>query len=262
MQNVFSIPQINKTKMTITIKHFTYSTIKKNNMKTTVKNFPENVIGMIFCIAMIPTAEIRKVVVVARLPRSVDKLIVHVYAIHAAMTDNAWFQDASYLLADVKSKNDNLQKAQNSAKTKTIGSAKFRDTEKNVLLNGVFELVSYVRKICNQFPDSAVSIAESALFHAKGRGGMPKQSFTAKSIAPGSVLLRGTVGYPSYMHNWIMSKNPSNPASWNNIIIPSTLIAKTIVTDLTSGERVYFRHRFLGKVGYSDWEQMISIIVS
>jgi len=231
-------------------------------MKTSAKQLAGIVQGMIFFLAMVPTVIVHKVIVVAKLPRSVDHLINQVYAILKAMTDNSWFPDASTLLADVRSKNDNLQAAQSTAKTKVLGSAKFRDTRKYILLNGVFDLVAYVQKKCNQFPDSAVAIAESALFHAKGRGGMPKQRFTAKNIASGTVLLRGTVKYPSYMHNWIMSGNPSDPASWGVTIIPSTLKAKTIVTGLTSGDRVYFRHQFLSKDGFSDWEQMISIIVS
>ncbi len=231
-------------------------------MKTIVKKSAGIIPGMIFFLAMVPTVIVHKIVVVAKLPRSVDNLIIKVYAILKAMTDNAWFPDASSLLAELKMKNDKLLAAQNLAKTRELGKVKFRDTAKYDVLNVVSELIAHVQSICIHNPDLAVSIAESALFHARGRGGMPKQKFSVKNIASGRVQLRGSVTYPCYAHYWIMSNNPLNKASWYITIIPSTTKAKTIVTGLVPGERVYFRHRFLSNHGLSDWEQMISIIVT
>jgi len=232
-------------------------------MKTIVRNSAGIIPGMVFFLAMIPTVIVRKVIVVAKLPKRVDNLIIHVYAIIEAMTNNAWFPNASSLLADVKTKNDNLQAAENLAKTREIGKAKARDVEKYIVINAVSNLVAYVQNICNLNPgETAVAIAESALFHAKGKGGMPKRLFSAKSIMPGTVSLTGNVGYPCFAHEWIMSRTPGDQASWYITIIPSTKKAKTLVAGLRSGERVYFRHRFMTRKGFSDWAQMISVIVS
>lgn len=231
-------------------------------MKTKIKKQSVTFTDMVFLLAMIPAVIVRKVIVTARLPKGVDQLIIQVNAIIRAMRSSAWFGGATSLLSQVMQKNERLEVAQNLAKTREIGRAAARNAEKRIVLNGVCDLVAFVQNICNDNPESATAICESALFHAKGHGGMPKQVFSAKCIASGMVFLRGSVEYPCFAHEWIMSLTPNDPDSWMETPIPKTFISKTTVTGLTPGERVYFRHRFLTRKGYSEWEQMISIIVS
>ena len=231
-------------------------------MKTPTKNLAGIIRGMIFFLAMVPTVIVHRIVVVAKLPRNVDHLIIRVYAIIKAMSDNAWFPDASSMLADLKTKNERLEAAQTIVNKKVLGSVPDRNVKKNAVIDAVYEIMAYIQQICYTHPESAVAIAESALFHAKKINGNNKFRFTAKSISSGVVQLRGSVAGYRRVHNWEMTRTPDDPSSWYFEIIPSTLKGTVLVKNLTPGETVYFRHRLLTVNGASEWDQVISIIVN
>ena len=63
------------------------------------------------------------------------------------------------------------------------------------------------------------------------------------------------------VHEWNISRDPSDPASWDLVKLPITLISKLTVTDLQRGEVVYFRHRITNKDATFDWDGPIDVTV-
>jgi len=214
---------------------------------------------VIFLLALVPTVIVRRIVVAAKLPRSVDKLITYVYAIIEAMTDNTWFPTPP--IDDVKAKVGELKDAQIIAKTRIPGAAKERNVKLENLMPAFSTLKDYVQGICRLNPESGITIAESALMHAKKVPGGKKHVFSVKQLTSGSIELIGGFLGNHQSHDWGLSRNPVDPLSWYITIIPSTLKAKTVVNNLKPGETVYLRHRVVTKVGPGDWDQTISFIV-
>ena len=231
-------------------------------MKTLAKQIAGIPIGMIFCLAMIPTVIFHRIVVVAKLPRGVDNLITKVYAIIEAMTDNAWFPTPSPGLDEVKAATEELKNAQVTAKTRVPGAAKTRNVKKRTLLDIVLQLVMYVQTICLANPQSAVAIAESALLYAKAVKGGVKRIFSVSNCGSRSVALCGSIAGHGCKHEWQMSLTPDDDQSWLLNPIPSTTKAHTKVVNLKSSVKMYFRHRTLSKDGYSEWEGPQGIIVT
>ena len=215
---------------------------------------------VIFLLALVPTVIVRRIVVAVKLPRSVDKLITYVYAIIEAMTDNTWFPTPP--IDDVKTKVGALKDAQIIAKTRVPGAARDRNVKLENLIPAVLALRNYVQSIIVLNPESGVTIAESALMHAKKVAGRQKLTFRAKCLTSGSIEVVGGVRGNYRSHDWGLSRDPSNPANWLITLIPSTIKAKTIITGLKPGETVYLRHRVITKDGPGDWDQTISILVN
>jgi len=230
-------------------------------MKKQAKKIAERAIGLIFFLAMVPVVVIHHIIVVAKLPRSVDKLITKVYAILDAMTDNAWFPNPSPALSDVRSKNDDLKNAQVLAKSKAPGSIQDRNVKKSIVVNAVYALRDYCQSICDAHPESAEAIAFSGLFGVKKVSGRPKRTFKVKRTTSGCVELSASLLGFHCAHEWGMSLNYNDPASWYAIPITPTLKATTIVENLTPCTRVYFRHRIITTDGATDWDQIINIVV-
>ncbi len=219
--------------------------------------------GLIFfLIALVPITVVHRIVVVAKLPRNVDKLITQVYATIEAMTDNTWFPTPSPTLASVKSLNDDLQDAQNLALTRAKGAARNRNSKKLLVINAFYGLRDYVQSICILHPDLAVDIAESAMMFAKKTAVRQKNTFRARCLSAGVIELIGGVRGNFRFHDWGISRDPNDPASWLVNPVPTTTKAKTIITGLRVGETVYLRHRVNTKDGPGDWDQIISILVN
>ena len=177
-------------------------------MKTLVKQIAGIPIGMIFCLAMIPLVIVHRLVVVAKLPVSVDKLIIRVYAILEAMTDNAWFPTPP--IDDVKAAVGELKDAQLLAKTRAAGTSKNRNVKKSALLNAMIGLLAYVQGIMIANPESAAAIAESALLFVKKVSGGVKKVFTVFNYKSGSVELSGLMKGKICLHEWQMSLDPTD----------------------------------------------------
>jgi len=230
-------------------------------MKTMLRQIAGIPVGFVFLLAMIPTVVTHHILVVAKCPRSVDKLITDVYAILEAMTDNAWFPTPSPTLASVKTKNDDLKDAQVAAKSKAPGGVQARNAKKAILIKAVYALRDYCQSICDANPELAETIALSALFHVKKVAIKQKRTFQVKQLNSGSVELSSGVKGHQRAHEWCMSYSPDDPVSWYVTIIPATTKAKTVVDNIKPGAKVYFRHRVNTKDGPSDWDQTISLIV-
>jgi len=249
-----------------------YSIIKNKNltlyrqvyhkMKKIINSMARIPAGLIiFLIAMVPITVLHRIVVVAKLPSSVDQLLTRAYSIIEAMTDNVWFPTPSTTLLSVKAAADALKDAQVSVKNRVPGSVPFRNKKKNALKDLLYSTRDYIQSICILNPDSATGIAESALMYAKKVHIRQKQVFSVSNYLSGSIkLLAANIG-TNNTHDWQISRDISDPAGWTVVIIPSTKKSRTIVSGLKPGELVYFRHRVLNKDGYSDWDEFLSIIV-
>ena len=232
-------------------------------MKNIIKEMANVCRGMvIFLLAMVPIVIVHRIIVVAKFPKQVDLLITRIYAIIEAMTDNAWFPTPSPGLPAVKTATDNLKTAQVLARQRSPGSAKDRDVKKKTLLTLVSALMYYIQGICDANPASAVTIAESALFYGKKVGGNKPRGFNVTSKIASICELTGSIKGKRCYHDWQMSLDGKDITSWYVRALPSTLQAKTTVDGLTSGVRVYFRHRIVTKDGPGAWDQVINIIVS
>jgi hypothetical protein len=233
-----------------------------NKMKTIIKSMSNVGKGMaIFLFAMVPVVIIHHIVVVAKLPRTVDSLITRVYAIIEAMTDNAWFPNPSPDLVVLKGHNDALRNAQVLVKSRFPGSKADRDVKKNKVVHAVYALVAYVQGISDAHPESAVAIAESALLHAKKVSIRQKRRLSARCLGNGFIEITGMVWAKRCSHEWQMTKTPEVEMSWYASFIPSTLQSVTIVGNLMVGEKIYLRHRCVTKAGPTEWEEYICIFV-
>jgi len=232
-------------------------------MKTLIKGIAGIPVGLILLvIGIVPITVVHRIVVVAKLPSSVDQLLTRAYAIVQAMTNNAWFPTPSPALSAVTTAANNLKAEQLNVKNRVPGSVPIRNTKKNALKDLLYTLRDYIQIICIANPESATGIAESALMYARKVAIRQKKVFNVLNYMTGSVELNAAIKGRNNTHDWQLSRTPSDEASWWVTIIPSTKKSRTIVDGLNRGELVYFRHRVLTKDGYSNWDEPLSIIIT
>jgi len=231
-------------------------------MKTMLRQIAGIPVGFVFLLAMIPTVVTHHILVVAKCPRSVDKLITQVYATLEAMTDNAWFPSPSPDLASVKSKNDDLRDAQNHARTRAAGAVTARNAKKVITVNAYYALRDYVQSVCDANPADSEAICLSALFHVKKVGGRARKGFSVQYLVSGTVELSSSVNGRYRFHEWGMSLTPNDPSSWYTTPLAPTIKGKTVISNLKRGTEVFFRHRIITKDGPLDWDTVISVFVN
>ncbi|MEP7169705.1 MAG: hypothetical protein ABI855_10080 [Bacteroidota bacterium] len=154
---------------------------------------------------------------------------------------------------------DKLDEAQTIAKTRVTGSASARDLKYDIVLTEVYGLQSYVQGLADIAPDEATAIAiiNASGFGLKNRGVRVKPPLAARqgSIG-GSIDLIAKSAGKRVSYEW---QSSSDTITWTDL--PVTLQAKTKVTGLTSGTRIYFRFRAILKDGVTSWSAFVSIIV-
>ena len=210
------------------------------------------------------TMTIRFKVVLELARKSVEQLLNFSNNVLDKVTGNSFFATPHPLLADVSTAIADLTTAAAAA----VGGSQVQVTERNVkrltLENLLTELGHYVEDIANE-PGNAVpedlpvQIIESAGMKVKRVAIKQKQIF---AVVAGR--LTGTVAATAEavrhgFHEWQYTTTPDDESSW--IDLTSTTKAKTIVEDLTSGSRVYVRHRAVLKTGPEDWTSPINVIV-
>jgi len=231
-------------------------------MKTKAVKFAKQVIGLIFLLAMVPVTVVHHILVVAKLPVNADALVTRAFAIIDAMSNNDWFPTPTPGLPIIKAMADDLRSAQIITKARVPGSVKERNVKKTILVKGLYALRDYVQSICDANPESSEAIATSALFFVKKVGGKAKHAFSVIVTKSGSVELTGKIKGYYRSHDWQMTDDPKIEANWYVTPLPSTLKSKTTVDNLTPGKRLYFRHRVITKDGPSDWDGVITIIIT
>jgi hypothetical protein len=208
-----------------------------------------------------PIQIVRKTTVALDLPRSVDKLIVRATEIVAAVTISSWLPTPSPTMQVITAAISDLTTKQNLAKQRTIGAVANRNTSKTALVNLLRSLRLYVQNICISNPVDAEAIALSALMYLKRVPIRQKSKMKIKQLNSASVEVTGSIKGKVKSHEWGQSLDPSDPLSWNVVLIPATSKGKTTLTGLTPVKHYYFRHRCLLSTGYTDWEYADAVVL-
>jgi hypothetical protein len=193
-----------------------------------------------------------------KLPTKVPNLIAVAKSIVARMQGNPSFPQPLPSLQTVSAAIDALEAAEGEALSRSRGSAAVRE-EKRVALISLFELLrAYVQSVSDADIDNSAAIIENAGMSIKRNRGGSKRSFAVKhGIVSGALKLSVPVAAQRACYEWEMSTDGGK--TWQPL--PNTLKASTTVSGLQPGSTVAFRYRTLTKAGFSDWSQVVSIIV-
>jgi hypothetical protein len=154
---------------------------------------------------------------------------------------------------------DKLEAAEAIAKTHVTGSAAARDLEYDTVLNDLFTWQGYVQNLADLAPDEATAIAiiNASGFGLKNRGVRVKPLlFVKHGDVEGAVKLVAKSSGKRVSYEWQQSMDG---IAWTDL--PVTLQAKTTVSGLTVGTKMYFRVRPVLKEGAGFWSPVVSIIV-
>ncbi|MCW5908627.1 MAG: hypothetical protein KIS94_12265 [Chitinophagales bacterium] len=201
---------------------------------------------------------IRRIIAVLKLSKRVGEAIIQARAIVQSMTDNDFFPSPSPALATVTEHIDALETAQIAAQTRAQGTVEARNAALAIVADDLRDLTYYVQNIADANSANSEVIIESAGLQVKRVTPRTTTEFEAKnSPISGTVLLKARAGTTRSSHDWQSSINGNQ---WT--ALPSTLQAKTTVTGLNPGNRIYFRHRLVTKDGPQAWSQTISLVVT
>jgi len=160
-------------------------------------------------------------------------------------------------LAQVTTDTDALATAEAAIKLKT-GTVAVRDEKRVVVAAELRALRLYVQGIVNASPDHAAVIAQAAGMTLRKTGSHTKSELTAKPHSvSGSVELAAKAAAVRASNDWQYSLDGK---TW--ISAPSSLAAKTTISNLQTGVVAYFRHRSVPKAGPGEWSQPVSVLVS
>ncbi len=171
-----------------------------------------------------------------------------------------YFPTPNPTLASVTTNIGTLEIAETKVKTRIVGAAAARDLIYDTCYKDLLALVAYVQLIANASADAATAIAiiESAGFNVKLNGVRVKAPIIAtNSTSEGVILLSAKAVGKKTVYMWQMS---ADGVAWSDL--PITQITKTAVSDLTAGQKKYFRVRTMNKPnGTSDWSAAVAIFV-
>jgi hypothetical protein len=200
----------------------------------------------------------RVIVVIKRTGRNADDLLQarHIYD---CMSTSPWFASPSPDLTGFKTNIDLWEAAEISLRKREPGSKGLRDEKRRKVFLDEDGLKHFIQEISDSNPEQAVEIVNSSGMFVRAMSKFNKQDFTARSMNEGEAELASSIKGKRCAHEWQRTITPDKPDIWVTISI--TLQGKTRVKGLTSGTRVYFRHRKIFPDGMSDWDQTICIII-
>lgn len=153
-----------------------------------------------------------------------------------------------------------LEAAESLALTRAHGTAAARNLKYDVVVNDIRALQRYVQDLADMADSEAEAIAviQASGFNLKVNGVHVKPDLEVKNgTVSGTVKLIAKAAANRASYNWQQSTN--NQATWTDL--PPTLQAKTTVSGLTVGARVFFRFRPVIKGGAGNWSQSVWIII-
>ena len=189
---------------------------------------------------------------------AMGKFITQAEAIVLQMSGSAYFATPPIPYLTVSGHIDDLAAAQAVVKKRATGTAAARNIVYNIVKKDLQEYQIYVQSLADKAAEStdAIAIIKASGFSLKATGIRIKPPLRAKQgTATGEVKLFGTAPGTRSKYNWQISVNEG--ASYSDL--PSTLIAKTTVSGLSSVKSL-FRFRTLSKDGLSEWSVAVSII--
>ena len=202
---------------------------------------------------------IRRVIAVLYLLTNIAGLIKQAKAIVLAMSNNAFFVNATPALSKVTDAILSLDVAEVLAKGRAPGTAEARDVQKAALLKLLRELQFYVQGIADNSPDQSEAIITSASMSVKKLTPRQKnQDEVRQGHVSGALLLIATVlEAPRAVYFWQWS---TDQKTWTSL--PMAFVSTTSISGLTPATTCYFRyHTVSKKTGTSELSQMLSILV-
>ena len=129
------------------------------------------------------------------------------------------------------------------ALTKVPGSAAIRDVAKNVAVTDIDDKKGWIQSLMDNAPDLATKIAicNASGFRLKINGKFFKPPFEAKQGSSGQAVLVQISGGLNSFYEWRMSTSLSPPRVYT--VLPSNLVANTVVNALTIGNNYFFSGR-------------------
>jgi hypothetical protein len=193
--------------------------------------------------------------------QKIGSFIVKVQNILQEITDHPLiFVTPSPTVASVTTHLNELLTAEGLAQTRAAGTAAARNLAYDVVLDDIYALQRYVQNLADTAGSTAesISIIEASGFSLKVNGVHVKPALAVKNgDVSGSVKLVAKAAAKRVSYNWQQSLSVSAP--WTEL--PTTLQAKTMVSGLTPGAKVFLRVRPVFKDGPGNWSQSVSIIV-
>ncbi|MFI5220351.1 MAG: fibronectin type III domain-containing protein [Bacteroidia bacterium] len=193
--------------------------------------------------------------------RRIGDFILRVRTIVLNIGNNAViFATPAPPLATVTTGVSGLQIAETTAQTRVTGSAAARDLKYDIVLDDVHGLQGYVQNLADFAADeaTAISIIQASGFDLKNHGVHVKPPLAAKhGSAEGDVLLVAKSAGARVSYQWQQSND--GITNWADFNI--TIQAKTTLSGLPPGTRIFFRVRPVLKDGPGTWSPTVSIIV-
>ena len=161
-------------------------------------------------------------------------------------------------LARVSAAIDALAAAQTATRTRAAGTVAVRDEKRLALVSLLQHLCNCVQTAADASPENAASIIESAGMAVKRDRTQRARVFTAKpGRVSGSVDLEAPRAGHRAAYEWAYSEDAG--VTW--VMLPVTVQARTTVSGLRPGSRVWFRYRAVTKAGTGDWSEVVEIMV-
>jgi len=198
--------------------------------------------------------------VVLKFAKRVPVLIVQATAVVTAIgSDPTAFPSPDPLLSDVQDHVDALAQAEVRARSRTFGAASARDDALQIVKDDLRALVAYVQTRCNQSPEAAAVIAETAGMRLKTVTPRVKPLLQIKRVSPGTVriIARAARKGQKTFYDWEYSANGGQ--SW--IALQSTTSASTELGGLTAMTTYAFRFRKVDKSRPGAWSDGVTFLL-
>jgi hypothetical protein len=199
----------------------------------------------------------RKLIAVLKLSKSFKKRGEEVQAIITACLANTLVTWPAGLLSNMQAKLDLFIDAQAQMLTRTVGTKAIRDAawdKVDVLVN---KIKRTVQEAADANPLQAEQIITNSGMKVKKVSGRPKQKDEVRNgTNSGAVIIYGKIDKKSTSHEWEISSD-----GINFTMLPYTIGATTMVTGLTPGAKMYFRHRCVIKGVPGLWGPILDIVI-
>ena len=202
---------------------------------------------------------VKRVIAVLDFPADIDDFITFAKGIHDSMLASPLFAALAPKLLTLKNDSITLDAKETGLKTKPPTTTKAqRDAALLVVQNDLRGLKADVQTLADATPANAENIITAAGMKVKKQGAINKQDFTVKDgeVSGSATLIAKGIDAARGAHDWAKSDDGIN---WSSLT--PTLAATTVVSGLTRGTIVKFRHRAILKDGPADWSQPEELVV-
>ena len=159
-----------------------------------------------------------------------------------------------------------LEAAETTALTKVTGASTARDVAKAVVLNDAHLLQGYVQGLADGLKNTqkAVALIQLSGFDVNLREPHSKDDFSAKSTKiSGQVKLAINVKKLCMGEKRFSVKWQSSPDDGVTVTeLPTTIKGSALVSNLTAGKYLWFRHLVVLKDGEHGWSDWVKVLVN